>query len=407
MKNSLVFVSVVAAALSLAAACGKEGGDRDAPAPVPAESRAGSLLTLQGVARMLSALPITEDHLGEVFGAVGASSGNGYDEEYTLHNLLEAPGSGVGDRNSRSSASFSLSCADRSRAGSSPQLRDLIADYLTSRYPTRAEGGEAVAAEDLVQALSDSDMQIYWPYSEDWDGRTFPIITFDPGYGAESNYGFLLGFDDSGNRKVDSVVVNETVAREHPVWVVNRNDDSAFTPLELFLRDNPVTRTADPQHASKSRNLIIRTFEMKRNYDSWFGGASEFFIKCGTVKGFSAKTEAELKNYSPSVNDMMIVVRRRDVGKAVPYDALLLSGFTTQLDKLAFLVTEDDGGTRTTWKCQATVKVNSKSYGFDVEIPFHEKDDIVWRGQLAASFFQSEDEVSARFGDVVITFALD
>ena len=49
----------------------------------------------------------------------------------------------------------------------------------------------------------------------------------------------------------------------------------------------------------------------------------------------------------------------------------------------------------------------SKSYGFDVEIPFHEKDDIVWRGQLAASFFQSEDEVSARFGDVVITFALD
>ena len=404
MKNSLVFVSVVAAVLCLAA-CGKEGGDKVAPAPDPAESRAGGLLTLQGVARMLSALPITEDHLGEVYGAVGASSGNGYDEEYTLHNLLEAPGAGVGDDITRSCAP-----GTRSPGNGAPPIRDLISDYLSHRYPTRAEGGDAVAVEDLVQALSDSDMQIYWPYSEDWDGKTFPIITFDPGFGAETNYGFLLGFDDAGNRKVDSVVVNEAVAREHPVWVVNRNDDSAFTPLELILRaagaqrlTGPL-RSADPQHAAKNRNLMIRTFEMKRNYDSWFGGASEFFIKCGTVKGFSAKTEAELKNYSPSVTDMMIVVRRRDVGKPVPFDAILLSGFTTQLDKLAFLVTEDDGGTRTTWKCQATVKVNSKSYGFDVEIPFH---DIVWRGQLPASFFQSEDEVTGRFGDVVITFALD
>ena len=114
-----------------------------------------------------------------------------------------------------------------------------------------------------------------------------------------------------------------------------------------------------------------------------------------------------MKLYSPSVTDMMIVVRRKDVGKPVPFDAVLLSGFTNQLDKLALLITEDDGGTRTTWNCEATVKVNSKSYGFDLEIPFNEKDDIVWRGQLPASYFQSEDEVKGRFGDVVITFALE
>ena len=104
---------------------------------------------------------------------------------------------------------------------------------------------------------------------------------------------------------------------------------------------------------------------------------------------------------------MMIVVRRMDVGKEVPYDAILFSGFTNQLDKLAFLVTEDDGGTRTSWKCEATVKINSKSYGINLDIPFNEKDDIVWRGQLAASFFQSEDTVTGRFGDVLISFALE
>ncbi len=397
MKNFLKIFFLLAAGL---AAC-TENREPEAPAKTESAASLPDIVSPRGVAKMLSSLPIATRHLGEVHGAVDASSYNGYDEEYTLERLFSAPGTGVGDETAGSRSS-----------GGGEDLRDLIAAYLSEHAGSRAEGG--MDPESCIQALSDSDMQIYWPYSEDWDGETFPIITFDPGYGAESNYGFLLGFDEAGNRKVDSVIVNETVARTHPVWVVNRNDDSAFTPLELFLRKEgekgAAGRTLAMDTATRSssgRNLMIRTFEMKRHYDSWFGGASEFFIKCGAVKGFSAKTEAELKNYSPSVTDMMIVVKRKWVGKPVSFDALLLAGFTNQLDKLAFLVTEDDGGTRTSWKCQATVKINSKSYGFDLEIPFHEKDDIVWRGQLPASFFQSEDEVTGRFGDVVITFALD
>ena len=398
MKKEMYIKAVLAAmALASGIACEKEGS---AEASAPEDPVAG-IVSLEGVARMLSSLPMTGEHLNEVYGAVESSSGNGYDEEYTLKRLFNAPGTGVGDEEGSS------------RAAGGSCLRDLIADYLGAA--SRSSEGVVADAERCIKAMTESDMQIYWPYSEDWDGKTYPIVTYDPGYGSESNYGFLIGFDESGNRKVDSVLVNEAVAREHPVWVINRNDDSAFTPLAMLIRNAPEafgqpssrSAAASVQNASASRTLMIRTFEMKRNYDSWFGGASEFFIKCGTVKGFTAKTEAEMKLYSPSVTDMMIVVRRRDVGKPVPFDAVLLSGFTNQLDKLALLITEDDGGTRTTWKCEATVKVNSKSYGFNLEIPFNEKDDIVWRGQLPASYFQSEDEVKGRFGDVVITFALE
>ena len=52
------------------------------------------------------------------------------------------------------------------------------------------------------------------------------------------------------------------------------------------------------------------------------------------------------------------------------------------------------------------VKYNSKSYGFEINIPYKDRDDIVWRGQLSSSFFEGKDEVSGRFGDVVVTFAL-
>ena len=183
---------------------------------------------------------------------------------------------------------------------------------------------------------------------------------------------------------VDSVLVTEQVARERPVWVINRNDDAGFTPLELFEGsvENGTRAGGDKGQDGDARVLSIVSFKMLRNYDSWFGGASEFFIKCGAVDGFKATKEDDLRNYSPSITDFMLVLRRRQLDKKVPFSAILLSNYTDQMEKIAFLVVEDDGGTTTSWKCSATVKYNSKSYGFELEIPYKDKDDIVWRGQL-------------------------
>ena len=152
--------------------------------------------------------------------------------------------------------------------------------------------------------------------------------------------------------------------------------------------------------------LYVKSFQMLRHYDSWFGGASEFFIKCGAVDGFRAETEEDLKLYNPSVTDFMVVVKRRQLGKVLPLDVLLLTSLTPQMENIAFMITEDDGGESTSWKCSAVVKYNSRSYGFEIEIPYRDNDDIVWRGQLSSSFFEGRDEVSGRFGDVVVTFAL-
>ena len=38
------------------------------------------------------------------------------------------------------------------------------------------------------------------------------------------------------------------------------------------------------------RTLVLKEFKAHRNYDSWFAGGSEFFVKCGALNGFSAKT---------------------------------------------------------------------------------------------------------------------
>ena len=123
------------------------------------------------------------------------------------------------------------------------------------------------------------------------------------------------------------------------------------------------------------------------------------------MENFTASTEAELKLYNPQITDFMLVVKRSQVGQRIPMNIMLVSQWTDQLDNIAFLLTEDDGGTRTEWKCSAVVKVKSKSYGFDVSLPFNSRDDIVWRGELSARYLEKYDGITSRFGDVDLTFS--
>lgn len=354
------------------------------------------------LARIMSSLPIGSGQVKEVFDAVGESSGNGYDEEYTMANLFRNPGTGVGGGKSKAAGQrYDL------------PLRDLLEQYFLETDARTKSGQASVSPRDCIESLISSDLQVYWPYSELWDGETMPLITYDPGYGAESNYAYRIAPSDTGYVMKDSVLVDEKTAMTRPVWVINSNTDSAFSPLDLLIRYtgsdsaiDGVERQSGTGTKSGNRILRLKSINMLKNYDSWFGGASEFFIQAGTVEGFTASTEAELKLYYPTLTSFMVVIKRSQKGEEVPLDIIMMTDFTNQLDKIAFLVTEDDGGTTTSWKCAATVKVQSKSYGFDVDFPYKDKDDIVWRGQLTASFFQSEDIVSARFGDVILSFEL-
>lgn len=391
MKKLITLLFLSSAFIMLPSCLGVGGDDPEGP-----EDRYGQqdVFTPRNVAMMMASLPIGPGQLQEVHNAVNSSSSNGYDEEYMMCDLLSSPGAGVGDSEETKAVT---------KASYSEPLKDLIAGYLAANPPVSTKAGADV--EYYLNALSASGMQIYWPYSEDWDGEQMPLVTFDPGFGAKSNFAYEITYDSEGYKVVDSVYVDENVAASRPVWVINSNDDSGFTPMQMFLdRDGfPATKAGD----SKVKNLYMKSFTMLRQYDSWFAGASEFFIKLGSVNGFYAASEKELNLYTPSVTDLMVVVKRKQVGQTIPYDAILISDFSEQLDKLAFLVTESDGGTRTNWKCETSVKIKSKSYGFDIDIPLYSKDDIVWRGQLAASFFTSAPIVSGRFGDVKIDFKLE
>ena len=410
MKKIELLKGIFPVVLAVASAC--EVVDNDMEKHVDAQNDS-SYVALQEVASILSAVPLEGEHLYEVHSAVTSSSGNGYDEEYTVRDMFSVPGKGVGDNQTRSTKIYDN------------PLKSLIENHVRSEAFTKS-AGEARNAEDFLNALMSSDIQIYWPFSEDWDGSALPVITFDPEDGSEVNIGYRIEVDDDGSRRICEIAVDEDLARRNPVWVVNRNEDAEYTSLEILRREDENWGEGggaiilEPQSVSPSavrsktdggagdeaggKTLILKEFTMKRNYDSWFAGASEFFVKVGSVEDFTATTEAEMKLYIPAVTDFMIVVKRSQVGKPQPFNAVLVSDWTDQMVNCAFMITEDDGGTRTDWNCTALVRVASKSYGVEMKIPFNSRDDIVWRGQLAAKWLQANSNVVGHFGDVDLTF---
>ncbi len=406
MKKIELLKGIFPLVLAVVSAC--EVVDNDMEKHVDTQNDS-SYVALHEVASILSAVPLEGEHLHEVHSAVTSSSGNGYDEEYTVRDMFSVPGKGVGESVTRSTPVYDN------------PLKNLIENHVRSEVFTKSAGATR-NADDFLDALTSSDIQIYWPFSEDWDGSELPVITFDPEDGSEINIGYKIEVDDDGSRQIREIAVDEDLARKSPVWVVNRNEDAEYTSLEILRREDenwgagggaiilepqsvlsPAFRS-DAEAESGGKTLILKDFTMKRNYDSWFAGASEFFVKVGAVEDFTATTEAEMKLYVPSVTDFMIVVKRNQVGKPQPFNAVLVSDWTDQMVNCAFLITEDDGGTRTDWNCTALVRIASKSYGVEMTIPFNSRDDIVWRGQLAGKWLQANSNVVGHFGDVDLTF---
>lgn len=386
MKNYTLLAALCAA---LAFGCNEASLT---PVEEPEDPAREPVVLLEDVARVLARIPLEGEQLDEVYDATHASSVNGYDEEYRMQELFSDPGSGVGGGESTKAEGYRK------------PLRELIREAALA---TKTSGG-LEDPDAWLEALSASDVQIYWPFSERWNGDSFPVITFDPGGDAPQNEGYAVGPDG----KVTKVLVTEEMAREQPVWVVNRNSDADYKTLEMLRREDPswgqgggdilVTKAS----SSDNRSLILRSFKARRQFDSWFCGASEFWVKLGSIEDFRASTEGELRLYEPTITDFIVVVRRGQVGEFVPFNAVLVSGWSQMLESCALMIIEDDGGTQTSWKCSATVKYESKAYGFDIDLPLRSRDDIVWRGNLTRTFVEKNSGHTVSLGDVQLVLEL-
>ena len=122
MERFCLQLAVSAALLVSALSC--EVLDNDPGKHVSGQDRLP--VSLEDVAGILSSIPLQVSQVSEVHDAVCSSSGNGYDEEYTMDRIFASPGSGVGDPLTKGGDEYEV------------PLRELIENHV--RTMTRAGG---------------------------------------------------------------------------------------------------------------------------------------------------------------------------------------------------------------------------------------------------------------------------
>jgi hypothetical protein len=161
--------------------------------------------------------------------------------------------------------------------------------------------GETALRKENDERLSINELEIYWPYSEDWDGKSVPVITFisSDREGLEKDRENIDNYTVTAYRftnlgkgmfKIDSLLVNEEYAMKNPVWVIrnqsvkvediidlkkNHNFTKIYPRNEKLIKKNGVQVRATPYRIAETTVTSIKSEEQ---HDDWLNGGSEYHI---------------------------------------------------------------------------------------------------------------------------------
>ena len=88
--------------------------------------------------------------------------------------------------------------------------------YVSSSKNARSE------MKELEKFLTDNEIQVYWPYKEDWNGKGLPTITYVPLDNEDVNEGFRLVKSGNGY-DVEEVIVDDAYAFANPTWILRQH----------------------------------------------------------------------------------------------------------------------------------------------------------------------------------------
>lgn len=395
MKKLFIFALLGGLLLSLSA-CGEAEEPVALPTPTtPAANKVSA--DTKAIAEMLTGITLSDEIVTEVHDAATAALENGIEESYYFTDMLS-------DEKSK--------CTSRSSSTLGSEIRSLL---------TKSRNDNSVDA-DMLQY---GDYQIYWPYSEHWDGVSTPVITFVP---EDENqlWNYAYRITDAG---VDTLIVDEEYMQVHPVWIVNKAEIS-YDDLPNFANGeivkNGVMFCSD-RKAPNRRNLIgggrptvpdnpprfgvsidVYTFYLSyfmctHQYDSIFAGGSEFVVKLGGVKGYYFKSIDEVTNAGDGICLLRLYRSRSQISDKTPMELegyVLNSDWGPQEVDAAFLLYEEDGDIlNRSFKGSVSLNLGDKSYGFEIDLPYNVDDEIICKQNYTRNFLLSPNNTILASGD--------
>lgn len=255
----------------------------------------------------------------------------------------------------------------------------------------------------LLEALTNSDIIIYWPYSEDWDGKELPTLVAAPeDQDAKEAYGTkLIRINDAMTS--EKVLVNEEYAMQHPVWVINTKKEEpnvVYIPTSEEKAENSNTQmttraTGDPIYVWRMTRMKVT-----HQYDGLFKGGAEMDVQVvfPLLPGYAAVTTKQRVNFS-----------RKDIRKErwKDLDILLNTNWREEQITNALVITEWDNGKPFTIKASATYRNEDGSeVTSSIDLTITDDDDIICQQPIDRAYAFQHNNYSFDGGRVSIVTSI-
>lgn len=385
MKRTLIYAFIAALSLGLFAC-----SSTDEPLALQGSSEFSDYKVSEdtkNIAQLLASIPLTKEIVNEVFLATQDGIENGLEESYYFADVLS-------DSSSAKSVSRASWESNESFLG-----RELRSALNKSRSDSRIDA-------DL---LLYGDYQIYWPYSENWDRKTRPIITFVP---KDDNQLWNYGYKQTDNG-FDTIIVDEKYMESNPVWIVNKADFSydelpnfnnnefikngiSYCPRKMVYEESQnhtMTRSA----GTPVYTVYLGKLKSEKQYDSVWSGGSEFAIRMGAIENMEITSEDQVKSENARINYVRVCRSRNDIKKKLWAEltgCVLSSDWQPNENNAAFSIYEEDQGSSKNYEANLSVNILGKNIGFSIKMPYGSHDDKICTQIYTRNFMFSTNNSS-------------
>lgn len=341
----------------------------------------------ENIAQLLASIPLSKEIVNEVFHATQDGIENGLEESYYFADVLS-------DSSSAKSVSRASWESKESFLG-----RELRSALNKSRSDSRVD----------ADILLYGDYQIYWPYSENWDRKTRPIITFVP---KDDNQLWNYGYKQTDNG-FDTIIVDEKYMESNPVWIVNKADFS-YDELPNFNNNefikNGISYCPRKMDYEESQNhtmtraagnpvytVYLGKLKSEKQYDSVWSGGSEFAIRLGAIENMEITSEDQVKSENARINYVRVCRSRNDIKKKLWAEltgCVLSSDWQPNENNAAFSIYEEDQGSSKNYEANLSVNILGKNIGFSIKMPYGSHDDKICTQIYTRNFMFSTNNSS-------------
>lgn len=247
--------------------------------------------------------------------------------------------------------------------------------------------------KEYLSLLSNTDLEILWPYAEDWKGEKNPFIAF---VSDDQNYIYRPKKDNKGTFYFDTIAVTADYIKNNPVWIISESsmpydklpdfEKGEFTNKDgmFFYSDYAIEKTQKRTRAYEP-GVYLATMRTTEAFESGLGGSNgEFYFYWLNVdNGRGGYTSMYRRINSSEVNDELQLNYkiRSPWGSAEVTNGLIIY--------------ESDGGKDKTGSRTLIYNNGTGNKNIPVSFPYQKNDDFILDKILYQTSICGDDNFSA------------